>query len=121
MLTQNELKYSIIIWKYACRAFATSFIWSDADGGKLVFKKNQHRGWNRFLWVLGLTVLACRVLMLSMTLGNGDVNGSILQSIFLLIISGTVLIRSNLVLYNPEMVDLANQLLYSNSVWGKQS
>jgi len=118
MLTQNELKFSIMIWKYACRGFVIGFIWSDADGGKLVVKKNQHRGWNMFLWVLILTVLACRGLMLSITLGNQDVNGSILQAVYLLNIAGNVLIRSNLVLYKTEMMDLANQLLYSNSVWG---
>jgi len=108
-----------MIWKYASQAVVIGFIWSDADGGKLVFKKNQHRGWNIFLWVLILTVLACRVLMLSMTLRNKDVNGSVLQSLFLLITASNVLIRSNLVLYKSKMMDLTNQLLYSNSVWGK--
>jgi len=57
--------------------------------------------------------------MLRAAIGSKDINGSILQSLFVLIGVGGVLLRINTLLYKDNLVELTNQLLHCNTVWGK--
>ena len=116
MLTENEMKISILVWKYCCRTLTIPFVWKD---GKMTLKENQHVWYNSAAVTTELLIFGCKLIALSAAVENKDVNGFILQGIFALMSIGHVLIRVNSSRYRVEMVELTNQVLYCNSAWGK--
>ena len=116
MLTLNEMKIVRWSWNYCCNSNTIHFIWKD---GRMTLKKSSHRVYNIFMWSLVLTVLWCKITVLRYKVKNNDINGAILQSIFILITLGGTFLRINSFLYCQRLVQLTNELVHCNSVWGR--
>jgi len=116
MLTETEMKISLWYWKYFSKTYTIHFIWKD---GRMSLKRSSHGLYNIFMWTLAITVLWCKITVFRSKLKNNDINGAILQSIFILITMGGTLIQGILFLNRDRLVQLTNELVHCNSVWGK--
>jgi len=116
MLTQNEMNIALWSWKYCCKSNTIHFIWKD---GRMSLKRSSHGLYNIFMYGLVLTILWCKITVVGSKLRNDDINGAILQSIFMLITLGGTFLRINSFLYCQRLVQLTNELVHCNSVWGR--
>ena len=126
MLTKVEMMGLDWIYAHCCESSTTPFKWQNR---KISLKRNHTvpNKYNRITWILLLSTLTltyrcinfnCRCIVLSKTIGEGDKNGSIIHGILLLSNFAATILKLNTRLHKEDLIQLINQLLCNNSVWG---
>jgi len=87
----------------------------------MLLKSNQDQFilWTRIMWLVNLIIIGCRLTMLPAEIRNGNIVGAIAQGIFLILTLMAGVIRLNTSRYKATLVELLNQVLLCNSLWGQ--
>ena len=117
MLTKVEMIALNWIYVPCTKSFTIPFQW---EHGKMTLKPNHHiqNMYNLITWILLLLTLTSRSIILPKIIGEGDINGSIIHGLFLLQNISTAVLKLNILVNKADLLQLINQLLLVNSVWG---
>ena len=120
MLTELEMKILDRVYSLCCKLFTFPFTW---ENGKLSMKLIQNSIWNSLvqLLVLSTSILKLIYLLAPVHDSKNDINGLILHGIFFICAVANAIYKLNFWFYGLEMVQLVNEFLLINSVWGDQN
>ena len=117
MLTKLEMLALDRIYLHCCKSITTPVQWKN---GKMSLKRNHSAPnvYNWITWILLLLTLASRCSMLPKLISERDINGSIIHGMFLIYNFAGAVLKLNIWLNRVDLVQLINDLLHINSVWG---
>ena len=120
MLTELEMKTLDGVYSLCCKSFTFPFTW---ENGKMSVKSIQHSFWNSLVQLLVLSTSILKVTQLFAPVGDNkyDINGLILHGILSICSGAAVIYEFNILLHGAELVQLINELLNVNSIWGNQN
>jgi hypothetical protein len=118
MLSETEFKTIDQVYRVMCKSLVLPFCWKN---GKLGLKPRRKISvlYNHVIWLLILVTAYVRLAQIPATAAKNDVNDFLLHGFCILHSLTTMTLRGNVWLHNEEMVQLFNQLLHVNSIWGK--
>ena len=116
MLSELESRAICLIWRLCCKLFTIPLTW---ENGKLIVSKKYDILNKISTCTVVLPIFIWKLIQFPKVIGRGDVNGSILLGIFLIVASLHIVFKINIWLYKEAMAWIANQVVYCNSVWGK--
>ena len=117
MLTRVEMMALNWIYVHCTKSFPVPFEW---ENRKMSLKLNHNitNIYNCITWIVLLLTLASRCIMLPKIIDKGDINGSIIHGLLWLYNISAAVLKLNILLYKADLVQLINQSLLINSVWG---
>jgi len=116
MLTESELKIFGLMCTILCKSPTIPFVWQN---GSFRMKRNKHRILNFVIWLLLILTLSFKIVQLHLIIKKPDINAAILQGLFVMVLTGSVVYKLNTWLFGAELVQLIKQTMNTNAVWGK--
>jgi len=120
MLSELEHRTINLIWNYSCKLYTIPLTWKNSKL-RLSRPKKYSSLSTVSIWFVIMALFAWKLTQFTVVIGRGNVNGSILIGIFTIFDSLHIIFKLNFALYKQEMLCIANQVLYCNSVWGKKA
>jgi len=75
--------------------------------------------YNYLTWFLQLSILSFQLIQIPDLIEKMDINGLVVNGIFLIAAGANSVFKLNLRLYHEQLAELVNQILFVNTCWGK--